>query len=80
MAKKQDKVPVTVQKTDKKSTIDRFLRYVEDSKLELRKITWPTLAATRKISLAVLGFVAIMAIILGLVDLCLSNLIRVILS
>ena len=58
----------------------RFSRYVEDSKAELRKVTWPTLKETRKATLAVLGFVAVMAVILGLVDLGLSALIKSILS
>lgn len=58
----------------------RFFEYVEASRAELRKVTWPTLKETRKATLAVLGFVAIMAIILGLIDLGLSNLIKTILS
>ena len=53
---------------------------MEDSKAELRKVTWPTLKETRKVTLAVLGFVAVMAVILGLVDLGLSVLIKSILS
>ena len=58
----------------------RFARYVEDAKAELRKVTWPTVKETRKAALAVLGFVAVMAVILGLVDLGLSSLIKTILS
>lgn len=58
----------------------RFARYVEDSKAELRKVTWPTLKETRKATLAVLGFVAVMSLILWLVDLGLSALIKSILS
>ena len=58
----------------------RFARYVEDAKAELRKVTWPTVKETRKATLAVLGFVAVMAVILGLVDLGLSSLIKTILS
>ena len=62
------------------SPVKRFMTYVEDSRNELRKVTWPTVAETRKATLTVLGFVAVMAIILGLVDLGLSSLIRTILS
>ena len=43
-------------------------------------MTWPTVKETRKAALAVLGFVAVMAVILGLVDLGLSSLIKTILS
>ncbi|MDR3363099.1 MAG: preprotein translocase subunit SecE [Desulfovibrio sp.] len=60
--------------------VTRLVRYLEDAKGELRKITWPTLKETRKATLAVLGFVAVMAVILGLVDLALSSLIKTILS
>ena len=66
---------------EKKSNIfQKFFTYAEDSKLELRKVTWPTLVETKKASLAVLGFVAVMAILLGLVDLGLSTLIKAVLS
>ena len=58
----------------------RFAAYVEASKNELRKVSWPTLKETRKATLAVLGFVAVMALLLGLIDLGLSSLIKTILS
>lgn len=58
----------------------RLIRYIEASRAELRKVTWPTLQETRKATLAVLGFVAVMAILLGLIDLGLSSLIKTILS
>ena len=58
----------------------RFFTYVEDSKKELTKVSWPTAKETRKATLVVLGFVAVMAILLGLVDLGLSNLTQLILS
>jgi len=58
----------------------RFVAYVEDARNELRKVSWPTLAETRKATLVVLGFVAVMAILLGIVDLVLSKLVQLILS
>lgn len=69
-----------VQEAPQPGPVKRFITYVEDSRNELRKITWPTVTETRKATLAVLGFVAVMAIILGLVDLGLSSIIRTILS
>ncbi|MGE9985779.1 preprotein translocase subunit SecE [Desulfovibrio sp. SGI.169] len=79
MAKKQAQAADV--KSDKgPNPFTRLARYVEDSKAELRKVTWPTLKETRKATLAVLGFVAVMAVILGLVDLGLSVLIKSILS
>ena len=79
MAKKQ--AQAADLKADKAANVFvRFARYVEDAKAELRKVTWPTVKETRKATLAVLGFVAVMAVILGLVDLGLSSLIKTILS
>lgn len=58
----------------------RFTTYVEESRAELRKVSWPTVKETRGATLVVLGFVAVMSIILGLVDLGLSKIIQTILS
>ena len=52
-----------------------FVEYLELSRLELRKATWPSIKETRATSFAVLIFVVIMAVFLGLVDLGLSKLI-----
>jgi len=62
------------------SQIARLVAYVEDSRNELRKVSWPTLKETRSATLVVLGFVAVMAILLGIVDLALSALVKLILS
>lgn len=79
MAKKQAQASEERAETTP-NPITRFIRYVEAAKAELRKVTWPTLKETRKATLAVLGFVAVMAVILGLIDLGLSSLIKTILS
>ncbi|BAV91801.1 preprotein translocase subunit SecE [Candidatus Desulfovibrio trichonymphae] len=79
MTKKQDQ-PTELKSDNALNLVMRFARYAEDAKAELRKITWPTLPETRKATLAVLGFVAVMAVILGLADLGLSALIKSILS
>ena len=79
MAKKQTPQEETVEQP-KRNFIARFIDYANDSKLELHKITWPTLTETKKVSISVLAFVAVMAILLGLVDLGLSSLIKAVLS
>ncbi|MCR4667548.1 MAG: preprotein translocase subunit SecE [Desulfovibrio sp.] len=78
MAKNQE--ASSVNKNAKPNVFRRFSEYVDASRLELRKVTWPTAAETKKASLAVLSFVAVMAVILGLVDLGLSSLIKLVLS
>jgi len=80
MTKKQ---PTTQEGSAKPGILDRlrdFKNYVELSKVEMRKVTWPTLKETRSASLVVLGFVAVMVLFLGLVDLGFSKLIALVLS
>ncbi len=60
--------------------LSRFIAYAEDSRAELRKVSWPTLKETRGATLVVLGFVTVMSILLGLVDLGLSSIIQLILA
>lgn len=74
------KSPVATEKSSAFSKVHEFMAYLELSKLELRKVTWPSLKETRTTSLVVLAFVTVMAIFLGLVDLGLSKLISLILS
>jgi preprotein translocase subunit SecE len=57
-----------------------FKDYLILSRVELRKVSWPNWKETRTTSMVVLGFVAVMAILLGLVDLVLSGVVRLILS
>ncbi|MBQ8744672.1 MAG: preprotein translocase subunit SecE [Mailhella sp.] len=54
--------------------------YLLLSRGELRKVSWPSWKETRATSMVVLGFVAVMAILLGVVDLILSSVVRLILS
>ena len=79
MAKKQAQTADS-KKEKAPNPIARFSRYLEDAKAELRKVTWPTLQETRKATIAVLSFVAVMAVVLWLVDLGLSALIKAVLS
>ena len=62
------------------SRIAAFREYLILSRKELQKVSWPSWKETRTTSLVVLGFIAVMAILLGLADLLLSSLIRLILS
>ena len=60
--------------------IRAFVEYLELSRFELRKVTWPSAKETRVTSLAVLVFVIVMSVFLGVVDLGLSKLISLVLS
>ena len=57
-----------------------FKEYLILARMELRKVSWPSWKETRTTSLVVLGFVAVMAILLGVVDLILSSVVRLILA
>ena len=82
MAKKQTS---SNQEAESNSTgvvakLKEFREYFELSKVEMRKVTWPTFKETRQASIVVLGFVAVMVLFLGLVDIGWSKLVTYILS
>ncbi len=82
-AEKTVKNTVKKNKSNKPSFTERFRNFKEYlllSRLELRKVSWPTMKETKTTSYVVLGFITVMAILLGLVDLLLSSLVALILS
>ena len=68
------------QEGGSKSRFAAFRDYLVLSRAELRKVSWPTWKETRATTLVVLGFVAVMAVLLGVVDLVLAGIIGFILS
>ncbi len=80
MATKKAGSQNTAKASTEQNIVSRFITYAEESRAELRKVSWPTILETRKATLVVLGFVTVMSILLGLVDLGLSSLIKTILS
>ena len=60
--------------------LSEFKDYLVLSRAELRKVSWPNWKETRTTSVVVLGFVVVMAILLGVADFILSGLMRLILS
>jgi preprotein translocase subunit SecE len=59
---------------------DKVKQFLREVKTELRKVTWPQKKETVASTSIVLVIVIIIAIFLGLVDLGLSKIIKVILS
>ncbi len=80
MATKKSAVQNTAKANVEQNPISRFVTYVEESRAELRKVSWPTMKETRRATLVVLGFVAVMSVLLGLVDLGFSTIMKTILS
>ena len=60
--------------------IDLARTYFEESRAELKKVTWPTRAEVRVTTLAVLILVAIMSIFLGVIDYALVRIVQAITS
>ncbi|MGE4291924.1 MAG: preprotein translocase subunit SecE [Desulfovibrio sp.] len=54
--------------------------FFEESKVEIKKVVWPSRKETVATSIAVVVFTVVVALFLGVVDLGLSQLISVILS
>ncbi|HBR06913.1 MAG TPA: preprotein translocase subunit SecE [Desulfovibrio sp.] len=60
--------------------IREFRTFFEESKVEIKKVVWPTRKETVATCLAVLVLVLVMSLFLGIVDLGFSKLIAAILS
>lgn len=50
-----------------------LVRYVRETRGELRKVTWPTRQESQRLTAIVLGVTAVMAIFLGLLDFLFAN-------
>jgi preprotein translocase subunit SecE len=58
---------------------DKAVQFLREVKIELKKVTWPTRKQTMGSTVVVIVLVVIIAIFLGLVDMGLSSLLRVVL-
>ena len=63
-----------------KNFIDKWLQYLREVKIELKKVTWPTRKQTIGSTAVVIVLVVIISFFLGIVDIGLSGLIRVVLQ
>ncbi|WP_243359163.1 preprotein translocase subunit SecE [Fundidesulfovibrio terrae] len=63
-----------------KGKVEELKEFFELSKVEIKKVTWPTRKETMVTSVAVVVLVVVMTIFLGVVDLGLSKLIEFVLS
>ena len=60
------------------SKLEQLKTYFEESRGEIKKVTWPTRAEVKVTTLAVLILVALMSIFLGVVDLGLVKVVEAI--
>jgi len=63
-----------------KGTIDKWLQFLREVKVELKKVVWPSRKQTIGSTVVVLILVMIISVFLGMVDMGLSSLIRVVLK
>ncbi len=59
---------------------EKLLRFIREVKVELKKVTWPSKKESIGSTTVVIILVIIVAIFLGLVDLGLAQIIRIVLS
>ena len=67
-------------KRQSKNYLGQALQFLREVKVELKKVTWPTRKQTIGSTAVVIVLVMIISLFLGLVDIGLSSLIRVILQ
>ena len=53
-----------------------IVRYIRETRGEIRKVTWPTREESRRLTAIVLGVTAVMSLFLGILDFIFSNLIQ----
>jgi preprotein translocase subunit SecE len=57
-----------------------LVQYFKDSKLELKKVVWPTQKQTINITALVIGFSVTLALFLGVIDFGLSELVKLVVT
>jgi len=85
MAKKKGKKAAEkqIEKTASNGLVGKvkeFIEFFEESKVEIKKVVWPTRKETITTCVAVLVVSLVVALYLGLVDLALSKIVEAILS
>ena len=85
MARKKSKKVAEKQTAQAQATglmgkFKELLQFFEESKVEIRKVVWPTRKETVTTCIAVLVVSVVIALYLGVVDLALSKIVEVVLS
>ena len=59
--------------TNKGNQENPLIRYIRETRGELRKVTWPTREESQRLTAIVLGVTALMALFLGVLDFIFSS-------
>ena len=62
------------------SILNKLIKFIKESKVELGKVTWPTRKQAIRYTLIVIGISIITAIVLGSLDFIFSKCIQVLIS
>ena len=73
------KAPTTAAQAAPKPD-NRLVRYLKETRAELRKVSWPTRKQAINLTLIVLAVTVAMAIFLGAVDFLFANLLRLLIG
>mmetsp|Transcript_444 Transcript_444/g.253 ORF Transcript_444/g.253 Transcript_444/m.253 type:complete len:123 (+) Transcript_444:201-569(+) len=80
VAEKSTAAAKVVKGVQKKSYFEKSVQFLREVKIEFKKVTWPSRKQTIGSTAAVILLVIIISLFLGIIDVGLSNLIRVILN
>ena len=80
MPKRQMAVAKPTPVKPKKGYLDKALQFLREVKIELKKVTWPSRKQTIGSTAVVIVLVMIISLFLGIVDVGLSHLVRVVLQ
>lgn len=78
--KAAEKQAVQAQSTGLMGKVRELLQFFEESKVEIKKVVWPTRKETVTTCIAVLVVSVVIALYLGVVDLAFSKIVEVVLS
>ena len=53
---------------ERRNLVVRFVQFLRDVRAEMRKVTWPTTEELKKATVVIIGFVAFLGIMIGLMD------------
>jgi preprotein translocase subunit SecE len=71
----EERVPKTTAQVTVNKPDNALVRYLKETRAEVRKVSWPTREEATNLTLIVLAVTIAMAIFLGLVDFIFQNLI-----
>ena len=67
------KQPTNTKAADKKKSADKVMKFLKDVKVELKRCEWPTKDQTIRSTIIVIGFILVISLFIGVIDIALSE-------